>query len=254
MCKKSNNWSSADSWEVLIIGLCILLLLFGVTTFVIKQWWLTPEPQRIEVTIVPQDSLQTSYVYDRASLDSLVSNINERISANEAKFKALSEAQEDERFKSLASMLIGIISSIALFFGYKSFRDIREKGEETSRNVAKDTADEVARKAAEDYLKSQLPDIVKKELNEGLYKKEVIDSTKASIIAEIKPELIRELKPEETAQEEDIEPQEGKALDPNEMFGATQAVAEPTAVKPENQNKVSEAPVQPTKPSANGKD
>lgn len=250
MCKKSNNWSSADSWEVLIIGLCILLLLFGVVTFVIKQWWLTPEPQRIEVTIVPQDSLLTSYVYDRESLDSLVFSINTRISANEAKFEALSEVQEDERFKSLASMLIGIISSIALFFGYKSFRDIREKGEETSKNVAKDTADEVAKKAAETYLNSQLPGIVKKELNEGLYKKEVIDSTKASIIAQLKPELLRELKP----QEEEAEPQGGKALDPDEMFGATLGTADPAAAKPDSKETTSETPVQPTKPTANGKD
>lgn len=254
MCKKSNNWSSADSWEVLIIGLCILLLLFGVATFVVKQWWLTPEPQSIEVKIVPQDSLKTSYVYDKASLDSLVSNINARISANEAKFKTLSETQEDERFKSLASMLIGIISSIALFFGYKSFRDIREKGEETSKAVAKETADEVAKKAAEAYLNSQLPDIVKKELNEGLYKKEVIDSTKASIIAQLKPELLRELRPDETPQEDGAEPQEeGKALDSDEMFGASPVAPTPVAKESIEEDFPSETPVQTQKTTANGK-
>ena len=255
MCKKSNNWISADSWEVLIIGLCILLLLFGVATFVIKQWWLTPETQRIEVVLVPHDSLRTTYVYDKESLDSLVSNINARVSANEAKYETLSDAQEDERFKSLASMLIGIVSSIALFFGYKSFRDIREKGEETSRNVAKETADHTAKNAAKEYLDSKLPDIVKTELNNGLYNKEVIDSTKASIIAEIKPELLRELKDEIKHQHEEGKQQEkGKALSSDEMFGASQAFSLPEKTNQTGAEASDAAPTQTSKPKTDGKD
>ena len=255
MCKKSNNWTSADSWEILIIGLCILLLLFGVATFVIKQWWLTPEPQRIEVALVPHDSLRTTNFYDKESLDSLVSNINAIISANEAKFETLSEAQEDERFKSLASMLIGIVSSIALFFGYKSFRDIREKGEETSRNVAKETADHTAKIAAKEYLDSKLPDIVKTELNKGLYNKEVIDSTKASIIAEIKPELLRELKDETKHQHEEGKQQEkGKALSSDEMFGASQAVSLPEKTNQTGAEAPDATPTQTSKPKTDGKD
>ena len=254
MCKKSNNWTSADSWEVLIIGLCILLLLFGVATFVIKQWWLTPEPQRIEVVLVPHDSLRTTYVYDKESLDSLVSNINARVSANEAKFETLSDAQEDERFKSLASMLVGIVSSIALFFGYKSFRDIREKGEETSRNVAKETADHTAKIAAKEYLDSKLPDIVKTELNKGLYNKEVIDSTKASIIAEIKPELLRELKDETKHQHEEGKQQEkGKALSSDEMLGASQAVSLPEKTNQTGAEAPDATPTQTSKPKTDGK-
>lgn len=235
--------------------MCILLLLFGVATFVIKQWWLTPEPQRIEVVLVPHDSLRTTNFYDKESLDSLVSNINAIISANEAKFETLSEAQEDERFKSLASMLIGIVSSIALFFGYKSFRDIREKGEETSRNVAKETADHTAKIAAKEYLDSKLPDIVKTELNKGLYNKEVIDSTKASIIAEIKPELLRELKDETKHQHEEGKQQEkGKALSSDEMFGASQAVSLPEKTNQTGAEAPDATPTQTSKPKTDGKD
>lgn len=261
MCKNSNNWSSTDNWEVLIIGLCILLLLFGVATFVIKQWWLTPEPQIIEVVIAPQDSICTSYVYDRESLDLLVSNINARISDNEAKYESLLDTHEDERIKSLASLLIGIISSIALFFGYKSFRDIREKGEETSKTVAEDTANQTAKKAAEEYLNSKLPDIVKDELNKGLYKKEVIDSTKASIIAQIKPELLRELADEKKSDDDEHENTntKGKALDYNEMFGASpstiDSVAEESAAKEQKKlDGQNETSVKTTNPTADGKD
>ncbi len=219
---------SADCWELIIISLSIILLLFGVCTYVVKQWWLTPETQRIEVVIVPQDSLRTAYTYDIESLDSLVSNINKIITSNESKYKQLTSAQDDERFKSLASMLLGIVSAIALFFGYKSFRDIREKGEEMSRTVATESAKVTAKEEAKNYLNSQLPSIVKQELQNETYKKNVLDTTKASIIAEIKPLVLKELKEFNKDQGKDIEENEtiGKAMEADEMFGDTASIDE----------------------------
>ena len=228
MSDESKRNYSADRWELIIISLCIILLLFGVFTYVVKQWWLTPETQRIEVVIVPQDSLRTAYTYDIESLDSLVSNINKIITSNESKYEQLTNSQDDERFKSLASMLLGIVSAIALFFGYKSFRDIREKGEEMSRTVATESAKVTAKKEAKTYLDSQLPKIVRQELDNETYKKNVLDTTKASIIAEVKPLVLRELKDFDKGQDKDIEEKEtiGKAMEADEMFGDTASVAE----------------------------
>lgn len=241
MCAESRKKSSADWWELLIIGICIILLLFGVFTYVVKQWWLTTEPQRIEVVIVPQDSLHTAYAYDRESLDSLVTNINRIISTNESKYEQLTNAQDDERFKSLASMLIGIVSAIALFFGYKSFRDIREKGEETSRLVAKETAETTAKSAAKTYLESQLPNIVRQELDNETYKKKVFETTKASIIAEITPLIQKELKNLGTGQDKEVEEQAatGKAMNEDEMFGVSSATTETIIASPPNTDKES---------------
>lgn len=256
MCKKSFDLSSADSWEILIIGLCILLLLLGAATFVIKQWWLTPEPQKIEVVIAPQDSIKSTYYYDKTSLDSLVSVINSHITENEKKYAQLTSAQEDERFKSLASMLIGIISSIALFFGYKSFRDIREKGKEMSREVAENAAKDTAKVSAEEYLNSKLPEIVKKELNEGLYSQEVINSTKDSIIAELKPILLSEFgKGLETQNETDGQQNsDGDAMSPEEMFNSSKS----SPIEPSSQNNEAisdeKTAVEPQKKELNGKD
>lgn len=239
MTNESKRKYSVDWWEQIIISLCIILLLFGVFTYVVKQWWLTPQTQRIEVVIVPQDSLRTAYTYDIESLDSLVSNINKIITTNESKYEHLTNAKDDERFKSLASMLLGIVSAIALFFGYKSFRDIREKGEEMSRTVATESAKVTAKEEAKNYLESQLPNIVRQELDNETYKKKVLDTTKASIIAEIKPLVLRELKDFYKGQDKDVEEKEtiGKAMEADEMFGDTTSVAETPKSSTKNSGK-----------------
>lgn len=256
MCKKSFDLSSADSWETLIVGLCIILLLLGAATFVIKQWWLTPEPQKIEVIIAPQDSIRSMYYYDKTSLDSLVAVINNHIAKNERKYVQMSATQEDNRFKSLASMLIGIISSIALFFGYKSFRDIREKGKEMSKEVAENAAKDIAKTSAEEFLNSQLPGIVKKELNEGLYNQEVINSTKDSIIAELKPILFSEFRREFGSQNETDGQQnsDGDAMSPEEMFNSS--ISTPNEPASQTSEAIfDESPsVEPQKKESNGKD
>ena len=256
MCKKSFDLSSVDNWETLIVGLCIILLLLGAATFVIKQWWLTPELQKIEVVIAPQDSLKSKYYYDNTSLDSLVSVINNHIAENERKYAQLSSVQEDNRFKSLASMLIGIISSIALFFGYKSFRDIREKGKEMSKEVAENAAKVIAKTSAEKYLNSKLPGIVKKELNEGLYNQEVINSTKDSIIAELKPILLSEFRKELGSQNESDGQQnsDGDALSPEEMFNSSKSTPKEQASKTSEAVSDESPSVEPQKKESNGKD
>lgn len=239
MSDESKRKSSADRWELIIISLCVILLLFGVFTYVVKQWWLIPEPQRIEVVIVPQDSLCTAYGYEIESLDSLVSNINKIIISNESKYEQLTRSQDDERFKSLASMLLGIVSAIALFFGYKSFRDIREKGEEMSRNVAADSATHTAKEEAKKYLESQLPNIVRQEIDNETYKKSVVDTIKASIITDLKPLVLKELKDFNKDQCEDVEEKDtiGKAMEADEMFGDTTSVTETTKATTPNSGK-----------------
>ena len=239
MSDESKRTFSADWWELFIISLCVILLLFGLFTYVVKQWWLTPNLQRIEVVIVPQDSLRAAYTYDKESLDSLVSNINNIISSNESKYEQLTNAQEDERFKSLASMLLGIISAIALFFGYKSFRDIREKGEEMSRTVATESAKVTAKEEAKIYLESQLPNIVRQELDNKTYQKNVLDTTKASIIAEIKPLVLKELKDfnKDQGQDDEEKVSVGKAMEADEMFGDKTSVAETPKASTPNSGK-----------------
>lgn len=256
MCKKLDERSCAEKWEIHIIVLCIILLLFGVGTYVVKQWWLTPEPQIIEVVTTPQDGVDTNCYYDKSSLDSLIAIVNNHFVENEKKYAQLSNVREDERFKSLASMLIGIISAIALFFGYKSFRDIREKGEEMSKEVAEKAAKGVAEQSAENYLNSQLPGIVKQELDKGIYKKEVMSAIKDSIITQLKPELLIELKKntQEPVESDSQKEQKEGALSPDEMFNsANQGLSSP-AQQATNTASKEETVVESQKKESDGQD
>lgn len=237
--KQAHGWSLIETCEVIIMSLCILLLLFGAATFVYREWIKTPVPQVIELRISYSDSIPNSNVVLREDIDSLVSSVNTIMSSISSHYKTVDKCrEEDNRLKSLGTLLFGIISSIALFFGYKSFKDIKDKGAQTASEVADNTAREVATsvatKTSQDYFDKTMPAIVKKQIDEkfsGAGKGALIQSIKDQILSilsnDIKREVTSQILENKEESEELEHPQELTIdVDAQDMFEAQPQIEE----------------------------
>lgn len=225
MAKKSSATTLMDKWAIWIIGVCIMILLFGVGCFVINKTVLSPKVVRLEIRVLP-DTVPHKAVYSKAEIDSLIIITKNTLESFQQHFQTetLQKEQEDV-YKSFGALLLSVIVGLCGFLGFKSFKDIKDKGEETAREVAakeaKEVAENKAEKTAGDYLKSQLPEVVEKQFEKS-FKQTTVDAIKQSVISEVIPQIIQQFQSEDvvdptTQVGNDGEPVEN-GMSPEEMF------------------------------------
>lgn len=229
MGKKNRNTTSLiEKWAIWIIGICILLLLFGVGCFVVNKTVLTPKVARLEIRIIP-DSLSTEATYSKRGVDSLINVTKTTLESYEHHFQTETvQKEQEDNYKSFGALLLSVIVGLGGFFGFKSFKDIKDRGEQTAKEVASEKASElaekVAEKAAEKYLASKLPEVVQKQFEKS-FKDTTINSIKESVKAELVPQILQALQEQQDnevveGQSEETRPEErGDGLmSPNDMF------------------------------------
>lgn len=226
MAKKTGNPTTLiEKWAIWIIGLCIMLLLFGFGCFVYNKAVKTPCVALLEIKIA-QDSLSTDEKYSKREVDSLIKVTKKTLESYEHHFKTVTEQKEQEDiYKSVGALLLSVIVGLGGFFGFKSFKDIKDRGEQMAKEVAsskaREEAEKVAQKASEKYLASKLPEVVQKQFEES-FNETSINSIKNSVKAEIIPQIMQEIQKQEDErgdgkQEEQVE-NPVSPMSPEEMF------------------------------------
>lgn len=192
--RQENTTSLIEKWAIWIIGVCILLLLFGVGCFVFNKTILTPKVARLEIRIVP-DSLFEDATYSKREIDSLINVTKTTLKSYEHHFQTETvQKEQEDNYKSFGALLLSVIVGLGGFFGFKSFKDIKDRGEQTAKEVASAKASEIAEKeaekAAEKYLAKKLPEVVQKQFEDS-FGETTVNSIKDSIKADLLPQIIQ---------------------------------------------------------------
>ena len=226
--KNRNNTSLIEKWAIWIIGICIVLLLFGVGCFVVNKTILTPKVARLEIKIIP-DSLSTDATYSKKEVDSLIAVTKTILESYEHHFQTETvQKEQEDNYKSFGALLLSVIVGLGGFFGFKSFKDIKDRGEQTAKEVASEKASELAEKVAEKaagkYLASKLPEVVQKQFEES-FKDTTINSIKESVKAELVPQILQALQEQQGDEVEKGQPEETHSVEqgdglmtPDDMF------------------------------------
>ena len=214
-----------ENWAIWIIGLCVMLLLFGFGCLVYNKAIKTPSVTRLEIKII-QDSLSTGDLYSRHEVDSLINVTKKTLESYEHHFKTVSEQKEQEDvYKSFGALLLSVIMGLGGFFGFKSFKDIKDRGEQMAKEVAtskaKEEAEKVAQVETEKYLNSKLPEVVQKQFEES-FNETAINSIKNSVQADMIPQILQEIQKREDGriegQEEEQAENPTQPMSPEDMF------------------------------------
>ena len=157
--------------------------------------------EEIVIKVSYLDSIPNCEVYLRSEVDSLFNQIDQKELRLEEKYNYILQ-QKDQEFKwqSYISLIIGIIVSICGFFGYKSIRDLKEDVHKDTRKWAERAASEEAKTVAANvtrqvchtevaqlmptevssYLNKHLQTSVKQNMDE-LYKSEMTKALKSDL-------------------------------------------------------------------------
>jgi len=196
MAAENNDQQTSllEKWAVWLVGLCIVLLLIGVGCFVFNKTVLTPKVAKLEIRMIP-DSLSEEASYSKKEVDSLIMLTKQTLDSYQHHFETeIVQKEQEDVYKSFGALLLSVIVGLCGFFGFKSFKDIKEKGEQTAKdaanNVAKDVAETAAKKAAEAYLESKLPEVVDKQFEKS-FKDTTVNSIKESVKSEVVPQILQ---------------------------------------------------------------
>lgn len=184
MCveKQSINPNKTDGKERSISSILAYFVLFfcmlAITYPLIIE--LSSKPTPIEVHLaVATDTLPAQVIFSKSDIDSLFSIVQKQERLLNEKYDYVLEQKENEfKWQTYISFIIGIIVSICGFFGYKSLRELKEEvrietiqlAQTTAEDTARSEAREVAKKVSEEEVRQQLPQQSKEYLDEHLQK------------------------------------------------------------------------------------
>ena len=152
------NKTYEDYWLTTILGVLIVGLFVCVTVFVVctivKQ---RPLVEHHVYMYERADSVGDTVVYEKAAIDSLVMCVaaHDRDLAEKYQY-AIEERSNEDYARSFVVIVVGALISVLGFFGYKSFKDIKEHG----KQISKDASEKEARLT----VKKILPDMIKQEI------------------------------------------------------------------------------------------
>lgn len=116
-------------------------------------------------------------MYSRSQVDSLIFILQDQERALSQKYQfILEERKKDDESKTLITFIVGAIISVCGFFGYKSFKDIKDHGEKIAENKAVETAKNI--------IMAQLPSMMDNEMTK-IYKGQSIEVIKLSLSQEL---------------------------------------------------------------------
>ena len=171
------------SW---ILAICALVLIVTLAVVAIVSSCKHVEPQRVELTLVPADSVSGASQFSkrddmvmisRCKLDSIVARFDAHEAQLSQKYQYVMEKrEEEENYRNIFMLIFGIAVSTVGFFGYRSFADIEkramkvaeEKAEEVAKEQAQKTAKEVAQNTAQNYCSQNVNQLVQSYLAQNL--------------------------------------------------------------------------------------
>ena len=171
------------SW---ILAICALVLIVTLAVVAIVSSCKHVEPQRVELTLVPADSVSGASQFSkrddmvmisRCKLDSIVARFDAHEAQLAQKYQyVIEKREEEENYRNIFMLIFGIAVSTVGFFGYRSFADIEkramkvaeEKAEEVAKEQAQKTAKEVAQNTAQNYCSQNVNQLVQSYLAQNL--------------------------------------------------------------------------------------
>lgn len=171
------------SW---ILAICALVLIVTLAVVAIVSSCKHVEPQRVELTLVPADSVSGASQFSkrddmvmisRCKLDSIVARFDAHEAQLAQKYQYIIEKRDEEdNYRNIFMLIFGIAVSTVGFFGYRSFADIEkramkvaeEKAEEVAKEQAQKTAKEVAQNTAQNYCSQNVNQLVQSYLAQNL--------------------------------------------------------------------------------------
>ena len=171
------------SW---ILAICALVLIVTLAVVAIVSSCKHVEPQRVELTLVPADSVSGASQFSkrddmvmisRCKLDSIVARFETHEAQLSQKYQYVIEKREEEdNYRNIFMLIFGIAVSTVGFFGYRSFADIEkramkvaeEKAEQVAKEQAQKTAKEVAQNTAQNYCSQNVNQLVQSYLAQNL--------------------------------------------------------------------------------------
>ena len=168
------NWSYPEKWGFTIIGLLIISFIVMILVgFCIKES--APESHHIHVYLTP-DSIQNGVkdLYTRAEVDTLINILQNHEAILDQKYQYILEQHEEEdKMRMWVTIIVGLILSIAAFFGFKNITELKQQcskdassiasdiAKTTAESVAQDKAEKTATQIATDVAKKETADLVK---------------------------------------------------------------------------------------------
>lgn len=209
------SYELRDKMEAWIMFVLILAFIASCGYYFYCSTTKMPSVRKVIVETAPVDSLGIGAAYSREQLDSIIDVVKDYELKLDEKYQYLLEKrEEDDRFKTWGALLIGLFVSVLGFFGYKSFKDIKNHSEEIAKTEASNIAGSIATSQAEatatlktnEYLEQHL-DAKITEAMTAHYNDEATNVLKRRILDELRP-LIDEMI-EARMRDAQEEPQEG---------------------------------------------
>ena len=153
------NKKYEDYWLTTILGIFVLgVIVCSVIFFIVSVCRYQPVVEHHVYITERTDSTNMEVAYLKTGIDSLVNVVQEHDRLMSEKYQyAIEERCSEDSAKSFVVIVIGVLISILGFFGYKSFKDVRERGEKISKDVAKEEA--------KTEVEKNLPDMIRQEFS-----------------------------------------------------------------------------------------
>lgn len=206
MCSRNVHDSEENRESSISSTLAYFLLLFCAIAIIcplIVDLFFHPE-QKVEIRVKSTDTIPAqTLIIDKSNLDSMFYKIEEyELKLNERYDYILEQKENEFKWQTYITFIIGIIVSICGFFGYKSLRELKEDvqkdtkkwsertahataesvahttaettarkvAEQTARAAAEETASSTAQRVSEEKVKIQLPIQMQQYLRDNLQK------------------------------------------------------------------------------------
>lgn len=189
------SYELRDKMEAWIMFVLILAFIGCSGYYFYRSTTNMPSVRKVVVEMAQMDSIGSETAYSREQLDSIIDVVRDYEMKLDEKYQYLLEKREDDdRFKTWGALLIGLFVSVLGFFGYKSFKDIKNHSEEIAKSEANNIAGSVATSQAEatatlktnEYLEQHL-DVKITEAMTAHYNGEATNVLKRRIIDELRP-------------------------------------------------------------------
>lgn len=227
-----SNKTLEEKWATWIIGLSItVFLVYGAA---IALWTLKKDAPIVQHKLVfAKDSLGNE-IYSKSDVDSLISIIQNQERALSQKYQyVMEERAKEDSSKTLITFIVGIIISVCGFFGYKSFRDIKDHGAKIAENKAQEVAKkeiterlpELLRQEMTNQYKGESMEVIEQRITQNLNNSFLtyIDTVVAEKVEDVKTEILDDINnpaaPERAANVEQDDPENAtQATDSSTMF------------------------------------
>lgn len=223
--------SLEEKWATWII--CLSIVTFLICGAAIALLNLKRDVPIVQHKVILSTDTLGKEVYSKDQIDSLILVVQSQERALSQKYQYLMEERsKEESSKTLITFIVGAIISVCGFFGYKSFKDIKEHGAKIAENKAVETAKSTINEQLPDMMNNEMTKIYKGQSVEVIKQKlaqeltttleSYIDSALAEKAEDIKAELIEQLNNPEVPVDNEIKEEVEEKQDSSSLFDKPQ--------------------------------